>query len=289
MPRKRRTKTVKKTVKSTNNSKNRIRSGTTRTSSPRLSPRLSPRPSPRPSPRLSPRPSPPSSEKYDKPIIFFDNDIRITSPFLEKCSKIITIKVYESNQVIPLKAIDENKFPTEIPTNPAYLYYKSNYDLAELPCDIYGGLQEMDKSILQKWLVDSDFHTERIAIFDFDRTITIIDGFDPVAEIRGQFTQDEHMEFLCGGRQRLSWLQNFFSILTSNNIDIKICTNNPGCSVDRMKTFMNILGVSLNSDDIVCAVVEDNIHEDLKNTNITQSSKYKITALGKRGIVNCLD
>jgi hypothetical protein len=287
MPRKRRVKTVKTSVKLIKNTKNKIHSNTTRTRRTGRTTTVAPLTTP--STTASVIPTPNSIEKYDKPIIFFDNDIRITSGFLDKCSKIITIKVYESDQVVPLNTIDEQKLPPDIPTNPAYLYYKTNYDLAELHYDIYGGLQEIDRSIIQKWLVDSDMFEERTAIFDFDRTITIIDGFDPVAEIKGQFTQDEHMEFLCGGSHRILWLKDFFSILMSNNINIKICTNNPGCSYDRMKTFMNILGVSLKSDDIVCAVVEDNIHEDLKNANIPHSSKYKITALEKRGIVNCLD
>jgi hypothetical protein len=234
----------------------------------------------------TPTPYPITNEKYDKSIIFFDNDERIISGFLEKCTKIHTIKVYESEFTTPLILIKENMLPPEIYSNPAYLYYKSNAELAELPYDIYGGLQTKDLIILKKWLIDSEINSDsyknRVAIFDFDRTISIIDGFDPLAELKGQFTTNEHMEFLCGGQKRLYWLQDFFQILTSNNIDIKICTNNPGCSANTMIKFMSVIGLTLTDSDIICAIVENNIDENLVQTDIHHSSKYKITALIKR-------
>lgn len=227
--------------------------------------------------------SSPANQKFNKPVIFFDNDARITLGFKEKCSGIITIKVYESDSVAPLNTLPDSTFPPEILKNPAYNYYKSSANLYDLPCDIYGGLQQADVPIIKKWLKNSDSNELRTAIFDFDRTISIIDGFDPKAELKGVFSVAEHMEFLCGGEKRIKWLQNFFLILASNNVRIKICTNNPGCSADRMISFMNVLGVELNTEDIVCAVVEADIHENLKNANIHHSSKYKITALTKRG------
>jgi len=225
---------------------------------------------------------PPNNDTYDRPTIFFDNDIHITSGLEEKCNNIVTIKVYESQFTTQIKSIDENILPPDFRKNPAYFYYKSILDLAELPIDIYGGLQQMDMEKIEKWLADSHNYRERTAIFDFDRTISIIDGFDPTAEIRGKFSEKEHMEFLCGGQQRIEWLQNFFKLLQNNDIKIKICTNNPGCSADRMIQFMRVLDVFLENNDIICAVVENDKDENLINSNIDNSSKYKITALKKR-------
>jgi hypothetical protein len=165
-----------------------------------------------------------------KAAIFFDNnDIQLEN-VKEACSHITTIKVAESSpECISIKFRDE-PLASYIESLGSNLYLQSLLKM-EIDQDVYDPLSGITKEHIVKfnlWEAKTRHHGERAVIFDWDRTISKFEGFYPV-----QFTTyawlESALEYLCGGKERLSMLRDFIQRIDELTIRIYILTNNTGC------------------------------------------------------------
>lgn len=144
--------------------------------------------------------------------------------------------------------------------------------------DTHSGLRENELEILKEW-IKKPSSAQRYALFDWDRTITKIEGLmidfptkdgrvdGTIAEYseylneyykpydaRFNFTPEVYMQYLCG-MDRIELLHNIFKECIENKVQIVILTNNAGCNTDG-KTFRELMEtVGVKDVDIICSVL----------------------------------
>lgn len=135
-------------------------------------------------------------------------------------------------------------------SNPNNLYVKMKSKISQyhkiLPTEHYdprSGIQQVHIDRLRTWLARTSEERFRVALFDWDRTITMFEGVtllepnavdfkdaegSPVYPV-GQIREDT-LRFALGGAERLASIRQAMTLLWKNNVDIVIITNNQGCS-----------------------------------------------------------
>jgi hypothetical protein len=110
--------------------------------------------------------------------------------------------------------------------------------------DPVSGIQETHMEAGRRWLAETA-GKRRAALFDWDRTITVVEGFVSTKDAspyidwgitNGLFTRDQYLEdmltYLCGGTARITALRIFISELVSAGVNMYVLTNNTGCGND---------------------------------------------------------
>jgi hypothetical protein len=116
--------------------------------------------------------------------------------------------------------------------------------------DPASGIQESHLPLIEKWINDTANVSPRAMLFDWDRTITIIEGVyvkpNGMKELhefmvaRGYDMSDlpaiyaeDALVYLCGGKDRLTMLRTIMKSCVELNIDIIFLTNNGGCNPEQ--------------------------------------------------------
>jgi len=148
--------------------------------------------------------------------------------------------------------------------------------------DELSGLRQIDYDKLKSWIQMTP-STQRYAIFDWDRTITKMEGMiidfptkdgrkdgtlaDYIEYITEyykpfdasfKFTTEMYMQYLCGA-DRMELLRSIFKECLENHLRIVILTNNSGCKTTGkpFDELMKTVGVEIKDFDIVCSVLYD--------------------------------
>ena len=216
--------------------------------------------------------------------IFFDNDEKHINEVRE-CPQIRCIKVPGVKNIKEI-SIDIPEFATHkngVPELFIEVVAPKRKDLF----DIGSGFNVEHYDILYDWVVEgvSLPSNERYAIFDFDRTITQIEGFispprgkslSPGMAGFGQFLQkwDKYkslditplmmMTYLCGA-DRLPILQSAFDLCKDNGINIVILTNNGICTIDPLLLYDVMSVFNLRKEDFIL-LCSNQYHGDKKET-----------------------
>ena len=124
----------------------------------------------------------------------------------------------------------------------------------KLRCDIDSGLNGDSNKELDNWISTINDGEKCCALFDWDRTISQIEflwtrgykfNVDTKFVKEGYFlnklldehpiddtiTDEEYLEFLCGGAIRLAFIRSMLDKCKLKNIDIIVLTNNINCSL----------------------------------------------------------
>ena len=172
-----------------------------------------------------------ATTKYEY-AIFFDNDgTHVTA--VSVCPRIKCVKV-NCTEDNPETRLPENVFPPKEYKKKLSPDGKNIYDImapkaGEEMYDSHSGIQAAEIAILYDWINQLPQKGAAAAMFDFDRTITVMEGFDPSLSTEPGFTYKGYMNYLCGGTERCSKLIKMFAVLIENSIDIIIVTNNGSC------------------------------------------------------------
>ena len=181
-------------------------------------------------------------QDYKKNILFFDNDIKHVEAINEMCPLIRAIHVNEDasftgtdmskltaySDSIGLKANDNT-------------YVKALIDTGLGEDKIAAGLTDKQIDYIKMW-AQTDLPEKKI-IFDWDRTITRIEGFvftrrtkasadklDTLFSLTVYGVKIEDMVvYACGGQERLDKLIEMMRILQESGVDVNIVTNNAAC------------------------------------------------------------
>ena len=203
--------------------------------------------------------SPPVEKLYDA-AIFFDND---TNNFYEPdkgvCEvcpdddKMRCIPINETKKVQnckwdeePLKSYIKQFGNENIYLNALRILYDSD------KIDIVSGIQDYEISILNDWIEETEsLGDRRAAIFDWDRTITMIEGLvlgrnsvrnllqdfikmtplkspkhNSLQDFTKEITSEDILLYLLGGEERLAKIREMFQNCYYNQVSIYILTNN---------------------------------------------------------------
>ena len=125
------------------------------------------------------------------------------------------------------------------------------------------GVGQKDVAYIEKWVNDRE--GQKLAVlFDYDRTITVIEGgyflsysFETLKFYLSQlslpeqldlkndltnFTLEGFVEYYVGGEERLKMLQEMFDFLYTKNVTVYLLTNNTGCPKSK-QLFQDVMGV----------------------------------------------
>lgn len=202
--------------------------------------------------------------------IFFDNDDKHINEVREcpqiRCIKVPGVKNLKEISIdIPEFASHKNGVPD--------LFIEVVAPKRKDLFDIGSGFNVEHYDILYDWIVEGVIipSNKRYAIFDFDRTITQIEGFiSPPQGLGlshgmagfGEFLQkwDKYkslditplmmMTYLCGA-DRLPILQSAFDLCKDNGINIVILTNNTICNVDPLLLYDVMSVFNLRKEDFI--------------------------------------
>ena len=203
--------------------------------------------------------------------IFFDNDLKHIRNFREKLPTIRAVKINETYPTYPAPRLDD-------PESSISKYIKAqgledNFYVKLLTAagekienfDEVSGMNDRDINILENWIEVTNDQENRAAIFDWDRTITMFEGFafpsskEDITitelyktyidlykiDITGKNVEEDILIYLCGGLERLASLRQMFNSCMEHNIDIVILTNTPACD-NRFYVFRTLLNHLIN-------------------------------------------
>ena len=145
-------------------------------------------------------------------------------------------------------------------------------------------------SQLKQWIDSRNDPTKSIILLDWDRTITVIEGFiafdyEKYAEYsqmqRSEYYND-FLRYLCGGDLRLFHIRELLDYAGERNIDVCILTNNNACDSDIFLELVNTLVPhSVENLFVACSLYEPfNGHKGLKLKSIEAFSDLCI--MGQR-------
>ena len=175
-------------------------------------------------------------------IIFFDNDKDHVEDMEKNVTNCLSIKVsdkiseeYEesstSNKDYMLKFKNTNEY--------AELMHE-NYDQRDERFPICDGItQEHIDLFVTPFIAKASDEKykdkQKIAIFDFDRTLTIMEGFlsppdESYTEMFEKFKPNDVALFLFGGPVRINMLKQMHTSLKDANFQVLVLTNNTTCS-----------------------------------------------------------
>lgn len=197
------------------------------------------------------RGSPPLDPGKYTSAIFFDNDHKKIKNIENICPIITRHLVDEMGpDVFPIRFTDE---PINIVIADAggdtntYLQYLKRNNVIEDYYDPFSGLDMNEHGpIIEEWLTTVAVPEDAIIIFDWDRTITVFEGFyspDTLAGIRNpdQFLEDA-LRYMMGGDERLAAFRDMCSnIIGYSGASVAVLTNNGKCITEFFKALVNQL------------------------------------------------
>lgn len=189
------------------------------------------------------------SKIYDA-AIYFENDRNQIQQVRSYCESdnITIVDIPES----PLESIGDtlDNIAKQLGIAPANNSYVKTRQLKEgfsgrTPGERYdplSGIEQEHIDLMKYWLQATQGIRNRIAIFDWDRTISKFEGVSLMEQELANFKKpngqpfftaeqirEDTLRFILGGQKRLDMLRSMFRSLTSNRVDILILTNNVSC------------------------------------------------------------
>jgi hypothetical protein len=182
--------------------------------------------------------------------IFFDNaPIHITQVQSSCPRNMLAVQIDETSPVPEARFDDEKmvSYLTQVGPN-AYHRFLTSCGYVDDTYDPKSGIGAAHLATGRAWLADTAAMTPRVALFDWDRTISKIEGTYDLRDralapcfatfFAAEPTQtyqtiiDAAVVYLCGGAERLESLRAFMRELNDAGVVIFILTNNGNCGGD---------------------------------------------------------
>jgi hypothetical protein len=197
--------------------------------------------------------------------IFFDNDQANIQNMKEFCETIECVRIPESSKVAAYVPFLDPRFVAYLGNVGPNAYFHLLREAMDSDMfDKVSGIQTRHVGILDDWMRRTAEIPNRAAIFDWDRTITMIEGClssasastmkdtilgwlrnaqdsNPIyrrlyqrkidrVQALPDCTAGDVLSYLVGGEIRLAMLRHMFSSCVSNKIHIVVLTNNTACA-----------------------------------------------------------
>jgi len=168
------------------------------------------------------------------PIIFFDDNTKN----IEDMRKNIGCKVVQIDKETTVNEFisdppDQAEYPNLRMFNKnTYVEYNDLRNSTALNDRANTGITESDVGRLKTWVKRNRGHPT-IAIFDWDRTISVVEGVHfpkpPMAWQDIGVREKDVMLYLLGGKERRKMMKEMFEFLYDENVEVFILTKNRGC------------------------------------------------------------
>ena len=152
----------------------------------------------------------------------------------------------------PLKTMIDSLGPN------AYVTLLRNHDIDTDAYDPNSGIEQNHIRILNRWLTntkDDKQNNSRAAIFDWDRTLTKVEGFYPLYKGQERHMFEDTLLYLFGGHKRLLKIRGMFQHLASEGVEIFILTNNEASITTFYKRMIHVLSPLIPLENIICATL----------------------------------
>jgi hypothetical protein len=188
-------------------------------------------------------------EVYNQ-VLFLDNDVFQHRLVRHILPKIEHIHIPESKtppkvqDLVQIQRYIELVSGHSLTTN---RYIERAYSIRKRPTHNYdpmSGIQEVHVYQVEDWIQRTERTNPRALLIDWDRTLTMFEGYfgDDEGEIQGDRSQyyEDVLIFLFGGIQRLQMIRSMLQRARIAKIDLYIVTNNGGCN-DPKSGFNNFI------------------------------------------------
>lgn len=210
-----------------------------------------------------------NSQEQKRYIQYYCPTVRFARNSFEEAgpdANFIVVDIQETEPV-PNVHYSELPFKEELTDNT----YVARYNLTERSdrYDARSGIQqEHYDNILKPWIASRGIGPH-VAVFDWDRTITVIEGL-----ILGDDIIDDTLNYVCGGKTRVAMLKAMFQQVASANIHIMILTNNTGGHTPKFNTLIRSL-VGVNKPAYSIIVSMDGPYYGIKAKAFAQMEEFK--------------
>lgn len=192
--------------------------------------------------------------------IFFDNDASRLEQVHGVCRDIRLVAIPETNPFYESSlhvGVLGWFYYSLLSDNNLYAHALLNNNINFDFFDPVAGIEEEHIEQLRDWIEETNDTPNRAALFDWDRTITVIEGyrtlksltssynspsewFDSIGKTYEDFKEDT-LIYLCGGNERLQMLRNMFQMVHEKGISLFVLTNNTGCGTPEFTELMKKL------------------------------------------------
>lgn len=134
------------------------------------------------------------------------------------------------------------------------------------------GIEKKHFDELKEWVFKNK-KEEKYIFFDWDRTITLTEGFSYFNTISKKQLQ-EYLYYLLGGKERFLDLKSLFSFLEKNKVKIYILTNNPTANGKSRPYFLKLIRLffpKMKAKHLLYGFKYDYLYDE--NGNLIKSSK----------------
>jgi hypothetical protein len=200
--------------------------------------------------------------------IFFDNAQVHIDQVASQCPRNIQlVKIDESTPHIGYTKFNAEplaSYLTEFRDN-KYFNFLPRLGFNDDRYDEKSGITPANIETGKAWLSETSGIKSRAAIFDWDRTLTKMEGILNLKDSRvfslfgvdGVPSYDEILKesipYLFGGAARLTYLRDFMRLLHDNDVDIYVLTNNGSCGTIYFKELVEAFFQEIPVTAIVCS------------------------------------
>ena len=174
--------------------------------------------------------------------IFFDNDLRRIAEVREFCENIRLVSINEMKE-LHAYPFSDGILEDYIDTLDYNVYLEAIQHLGVVSdmLDPLSGIEDEHIATFDAWLEETKAVPNRVALFDWDRTITVIEGFFPENladivkwrndnEVTLKDWREDTLIYLCGGNERLAKLRAMFVRGHAAGVKNIVLTNNGLCT-----------------------------------------------------------
>ena len=167
------------------------------------------------------------------PIIFFDDNVKNIEDMKTNIGcKVVQIDKEAVNEFIS-DPPDQAEYPNlKMFNRNTYVEYNDLRNSTALNDRANTGITESDFNRLKTWVKRNRSHPT-IAIFDWDRTISVVEGVHfpkpPMVWQDLGVKEKDVMLYLLGGKERRKMMKEMFEFLNHENVEVFILTKNRGC------------------------------------------------------------
>jgi len=174
--------------------------------------------------------------------IFFDNDRHRIAEVREFCENIRLVPIDEMAELHAYPFAD-GILEDYIDTLDYNVYLEAIQHLGVVSdmLDPLSGIEDEHIATFDAWLEETKTVPNRAALFDWDRTITVIEGFYPENladivkwrnenEVSLKDWREDTLIYLCGGNERLTKLRAMFARAHAAGVKNIVLTNNGMCT-----------------------------------------------------------
>ena len=189
--------------------------------------------------------------------IFFDNKKDHLDEVYSKHRDIKLVKIPDAKGTYfpPALTMESGPLKTMIESlgSNAYVELLKSRGIDKDGYDPIAGIEQNHIRILNRWLIQTKDYKHRAAIFDWDRTLTKVEGFYPLYRGTERRMFEDTLLYLFGGHKRLLKIRGMFQHLTEEGVEIFILTNNEASMTAFYKRLIHVLSPHIPLKNIICA------------------------------------